>query len=82
MLGNHGGAAIGKINNEGNQGGELPAVATKGGGGGDKPKKWGRPNVYLGAACLPLNVLENQTRARSSVPAKPEGEWRAALAAL
>ncbi len=40
--------------------------------------------VYLGAAwaCLPLNVLENQTRARSSVPAKPEGEWRAALAAL
>jgi hypothetical protein len=27
-------------------------------------------NVYLGAACLPLNVVENQTRARSSVPAK------------
>ncbi len=26
--------------------------------------------VYLGAACLPLNVVENQTRARSSVPAK------------
>ena len=42
----------------------------------------GEENVYLGAACLPLNVLENQTRARSSVPAKPEGEWRAALAAL
>ncbi len=29
--------------------------------------------VYLGAACLPLNVLENQTRARSSVPAKQRG---------
>jgi hypothetical protein len=29
--------------------------------------------VYLGAACLPLNVLENQTRARSSVPAKQGG---------
>ncbi len=27
-------------------------------------------DVYLGAACLPLNVVENQTRARSSVPAK------------
>ncbi len=38
--------------------------------------------VYLGAACLPLNVLENQTRARSSVPAKQRGEWGAALAAL
>ncbi len=45
-------------------------------------KKTDKSNVYLGAACLPLNVLENQTRARSSVPAKQEGEWRAALAAL
>ncbi len=33
VLSNHGGAAIGKINNEGNQGGELPKVATKRGGG-------------------------------------------------
>jgi hypothetical protein len=32
MLSNLGGAAIGKINNEGNQGGELTTVATKGGG--------------------------------------------------
>ncbi len=38
-------------------------------------------NVYLGAACLPLNVVENQTRARSSVPTKV-GEWCAAFAAL
>ncbi len=37
--------------------------------------------VYLGAACLPLNVVENQTRARSSVPTKV-GEWCAAFAAL
>ncbi len=37
--------------------------------------------VYLGAACLPLNVVENQTRARSSVPTKI-GEGCAAFAAL
>jgi hypothetical protein len=33
MLSNHGGAAIAKIYKKGNQGGELPAVATGGGGG-------------------------------------------------
>jgi hypothetical protein len=42
MLGNHGGAAIAKINKKGNQGGELPAVAT-GGGGETNGKNKGNP---------------------------------------